>query len=152
MKLYIREPVLRIIIAQAAEMFPKEAIGYLLGTAAEHSLYVDNVFTFHSVERKDPKTVALQDEPEHRVLDILEDDIVADWHSHCNEPPTMSRIRDFSRIEDQVESDEWDMRNNPNYPGHSLILAIWPIKKGWKTSLAYYYIDNRIRRGDIKIV
>lgn len=152
MKLYLRENVLRVAIAQAAEVFPKEAIGYLLGTTAKHSIYSDNIFTFQSAERRDPKTVALQDEAEFRVQDILEDDIVADWHSHCNEPPILSRIRDFVKREDQVESDEWDMRNNPIYPGHSLILAIWPIKNGWKTRLAYYYLSNRIRRGEIRIV
>ena len=152
MKLYLRKSTLKVATAQAAEIFPHEAMGYLLGTAAEHSLYVDNIFTFQSAEKRTKQTISLLSEQEYRAQDLLEDDIIADWHSHTNEPPIMSRIRDFSKKEDREASDEWDMRFNPNYPGHSLIIAIWPAKRGWKTSLAYYYLDKRIRRGEIEVV
>lgn len=146
----------KIIQAAAIEVFPRESFGLLLGEWKGDDAIVHDVFIHQAVFRS-VSTVILKDEPQFRILDWFGDGVLGDWHSHPNESPVLSRIKDFRNKKVQEMSDEWEMLHAPHLGDGSvgIITSIYPItrKPGWSFKTACYYVtDGKLKKGIIQYV
>lgn len=138
-----------VIIAAAAEVFPQETIGFLIGDRQiESAIPVQLAERFEDGVRLTRKATA-------RMMDVLGDSIIGDFHSHPNSPPSLSRMYQFRNSREKQWSDEWSMKNDLfSVDGFiSLVVSIWPGERTWRTMWAAYWLDGeRIRRGRLKWV
>jgi proteasome lid subunit RPN8/RPN11 len=157
MNLLIPSNQCKVLQAAAIEVFPRESFGLLLGEWDGDDAVVTGVFIHQAVFRS-VSTIILKDEPQHRIMDWFGyDNILGDWHSHPNEPPVLSRMKDFKNKKVQEMTDEWGMLHEPHMgDGHvAAITSVYPSirKPGWVfKSACYHVIKGKIRKGNIQHV
>lgn len=134
--------------AAAAQAYPLEANGELLG---EHSGFNTKILAvhIHQPKKSTRSSNMVDDESDARVQDYLEHMNMGNFHSHPDQYPTMSRMRDRKE-----ESDE-EMMLYDYFDGAALVISgIWPGKKlpwifRWK---AYETYLGKIRRTEIRFI
>lgn len=132
----IPQLIRRTILASAAEVYPNETFGFLIGDSK-----IQSAFPVQQTNRS-PKRVWFFDEIGDRVSEVLDDLIVGDFHSHPNTTAYLSKLDTSSLFADVHSAD-----------GHiSLVVGIWPGKRvPWRTLWSVYYLDKgRSRKGKIK--
>jgi len=156
MNIVLPQCLYEIIQAAAIEVFPMESFGLLLGDFRGDTAHIHNIFIHQAVYRT-RQTIILKDESRNRVLDWFSDRVLGDWHSHPNEPASISRMRDFKDKKTKQMTDEWGMLNEP-YSGEgtiALVVSVYPkIKRPlWGFKLKAYCVDGgKIVRMSINIV
>lgn len=156
MNLLIPRNRYKLLQAAAIEVFPRESFGLLLGEWDGDNAKVHDVFIHQAVHRT-ITTIILKLEPQNRIIDWFgQDNVLGDWHSHPNEPPRLSRIKDYTHKKVQELTDEWGMLNEPHMgDGHvALITSVYPttMKPEWSFKCACYYVaKGRIRKGKVII-
>lgn len=145
-------PTKAIVESACVEVFPRESIGVLTGWwLGPAVLHINGALAYQAAVRT-LSTCYVPDEPEGRVSDRLGDSLVADFHSHPNDTPYVSRIRNYKSRKDKELSDEYGMLHDPDFPGIALVIGLWPAKRngGWCFRWRAYHAEgSRIYQADM---